>query len=108
MKNTTIDLTELVTPGKTNSISGRAFGEKHALDVRLSERILKGEVITITFNSDLVKAINDSFIKGFFSKLFEKYVSADQVKQFVKLEMDENFVKLFEKNWILLEAIYSH
>ena len=105
MKEYIIDLTELVNPPKTDSISGREFGEQHAKDTEVLSHIKSGENIVITFNQMYVKAINDSFVKGFFSKVFEIYPTVAQVRSFVELRMNEDFKRLFEKNWLILESI---
>jgi hypothetical protein len=105
MKEYLIDLTKLVNPPYTDSISGREFGEQHAKDTEVLTHIENGEKIILNIDQTYVKAINDSFIKGFFSKIFEKYNSVEQVKQFVELKANENFQRLFEKNWLILEAI---
>lgn len=107
MKEYIIDLTELVNPPNTDSISGREFGEQHARDTSVLEHIKNNEKIVITFDQKYVKAINDSFVKGFFSKIFETYPSVNQVRGFVELKMNQNFQRLFEKNWLILESINS-
>lgn len=100
-----IDLTLLVNPPFTDSISGREFGEQHAKDTDIMGHLFKNEKIVIIIDSTYVKAINDSFVKGFFSKVFEKYLRCDVVKSIVEIRANENFKKLFEKNWSILEAI---
>jgi hypothetical protein len=105
MKEYIIDLTILVNPPKTDSISGREFGEQHAKDTSVLDHIQNNEKIIIQINPTYVKAINDSFIKGFFSKIFEKYRTVQEVKKIVELKMNENFNRLFEKNWAILESI---
>lgn len=105
MKEYLIDLTKLVKPPYTDSISGREFGEQHAKDTEVLKHIENGEKIILNIDQTYVKAINDSFIKGFFSKIFEEYNSVERVKQFVELKANENYQRLFEKNWLILEAI---
>ncbi|HEY5535442.1 MAG TPA: hypothetical protein VIL99_10990 [Ignavibacteria bacterium] len=105
MKEYTINLTLLVNPPFTDSISGREFGEQHAKDTQVLKHIHDGEKIVLTIDSEFVKAINDSFIKGFFSKIFEKYHTVEKIKSFVELRSNDNFQRLFEKNWAILEAI---
>lgn len=105
MKEYIIDLTVLVNPPKTDSISGREFGEQHARDTKILEHLEGNEKIVILIDSKYVKAINDSFIKGFFSKLFEKYHHTQEIKKRVELRSSDNFKRLFEKNWAILEAI---
>jgi hypothetical protein len=105
MQEYKIDLTELVNPPHTDSISGREFGEQHALDTNILTHISQNEKIIIFIDNTYVKAINDSFIKGFFSKIFEKYHKSEVIRSFVEIRANENFIKLFEKNWEILEAI---
>ena len=105
MKEYIIDLTTLVSPPKTDSISGREYGEQHAKDTAVLSHLSKDEKIVIEINSEYVKAINDSFIKGFFSKIFEKYKTSEAVKRVVEIRSSDNFKRLFEKNWSILEAI---
>jgi len=105
MKKYIIDFTKLVNPPNTDSISGREFGEQHAKDTEVLNHIQNDEKIVILIDPTFVKAINDSFIKGFFSKIFEKYHTVQVVKKFVELNVNENFQRLFEKNWSILEAI---
>lgn len=105
MNDYLIDLTILVNPPNTDSISGREFGEQHARDTEVLKHIDAGDKIILKIDQTYVKAINDSFIKGFFSKIFEKYHTVDQIKKFVELRANENFQRLFEKNWLILEAI---
>jgi hypothetical protein len=106
MNNYTIDLSSLVTPPHTDSISGRRFGEKHASDSGLLEKIDQGH-IDIIISESVIKSINDSFIKGFFNEVFKKYKKKDFVKEHVTIVASENFKNLFDKNWSILEAIYN-
>lgn len=101
-----IDLTTLVKPPLTDSISGRAFGARHALETRILEHLNNGESIVIIIDKDKVKAINDSFIKGFFSNVFENKYSLEKIKSSITIDSsNENFKKLFEKNWEILNSI---
>lgn len=107
MKEYIIDLTSLVHPPFTDSISGREFGEKHAEDTKVLDHIDNGEKIVIIIDNTFVKAINDSFIKGFFNRIFEKFHTVAEVRKFVELRAHDNFQRLFEKNWLILEAIHN-
>lgn len=100
-----IDLTELVNPPHTDSISGRAFGEKHAEDVKLNDLIKGNKKIVLRINDQYVKAINDSFIKGFFREAFEQLKTAQRIRETFIIDANDYFKKLFEKNWRILEAI---
>lgn len=105
MKEYIIDLTILVKPPHTDSISGRDFGKQHAIDTSILSHLQKNEVILLKIDSNKIKAINDSFIKGFFSDVFGKKNLAF-IKEHVKFDTsNENFVKLFEKNWEILDSI---
>ena len=75
-----IDLSELVKSPETNSISGRSFGEKFAVSKKLLDHVQQNEKILIVIDDSKVKAINDSFIKGFFSQVFEKLKTREKVK----------------------------
>lgn len=105
MKEYLINLTDLVNPPKTDSISGREFGEQHAIDVNLSEHFESDDKIIIIIDSEYVKAINDSFIKGFFSSLFNRHITLSQIREHIEVKASENFKRLFEKNWMILDAI---
>lgn len=103
-----INLNNLVNPGKTDWISGRAFGENEAVNNKLLELIKEDIQIVLVIDKNIVKAINDSFIKGFFSAVFKELKSKEKVKSFFKIEADPYFVQLFEKNWTILDALYEN
>jgi len=104
--NNIIDLSKLVNKN-VDFISGRTYGEQEAIKANLMEHIKNNEKIIIKVDEKLVKAINDSFIKGFFSEVFSKLKTKDNVKTFFEVQGDEYFVRLFEKNWTILEASVS-
>lgn len=102
-----IDLTNLILLDITDSISGRAFGQKHASDTKILEHLNNGEKVKIIIDSSKVKAINDSFIKGFFSEVF-KSKNYNFVKENVLITTENsNFISLFEKNWRILNSIFN-
>lgn len=102
-----IDLKELVTPTKTDSISGRSFGEEFAKKIDLIKNFEEGYTIIIKIDSNFIKAINDSFIKGLFSSLFEKEKTIIKIKEKIKIEAEDYYLNLFEKNWLILQKIYN-
>lgn len=105
MANKRVELAVLVRPGVSDSISGRDTGMAFDKRIDLLESLEKGDNVEIVIDSKLVKAINDSFIKGLFSRVFARYRSIDQVRKRVKIIADDYYVKLFEKNWAILQAI---
>lgn len=105
MKEIEIDLTDLVKPPFTYSIYGRDLGEIYALEKNLSDHVKNGDKIIIKIDSEKVKAINDSFIKGFFCKIFEMLYTVSEVRKYFELKMCDEFKNLFEKNWIILESL---
>ncbi|MBA3704575.1 MAG: hypothetical protein H0W84_01330 [Bacteroidetes bacterium] len=107
MEQIELDLTELIEEGKTDSISGRTFGQGYAKKVKLLENIDKGLSFKVVIPPSKIKAINDSFIKGFFSNVFEKYKKKEKVKQFFTFETDDFYKSLIEKNLSILDSIYN-
>jgi len=107
MEKIEIKLEELVDPPKTDSISGRRFGQEYAQSKDVINHIGKDKKIILIINDEKVKAINDSFIKGFFSGIFEKYKSKTTVNSFIEIRSNDYFKRLIDKNFILLDAIYN-
>jgi hypothetical protein len=102
-----IDLSELVDPPKTDSISGRSFGEGYAEKMKIIEQLDKKSKIHIVIDNSKIKAINDSFWKGFFSKIFEKYKSKEKVMGFFEFETNSFFKEHINKNLTILDSIYN-
>ena len=102
-----INLSDLVNYPKTDSISGRAFGEEFANKIQLLKEIEEGNTFLIKIDSNIIKAINDSFIKGLFSSLFKKEKKIEIIKKKIKIEADDYYLNLFEKNWFILQQIYN-
>jgi len=100
-----IDLSKLVIPNKTDSISGRGFGEGIAEREKVMQHLEQNDKFIMRIDSKKVKAINDSFIKGFFSEVFRTLKSRQRVREVFELDASDNFKRLFEKNWAILEAI---
>ena len=107
MKTETIDLTSLVNPPKIDSISGRGFGEKHAIDTGLLKLISNNEKVLLKIDETYVKAINDSFIKGFFNQVFKKFKTIEKVQTHFILEANDYYKNLIVNNWKILERIYN-
>lgn len=103
----TLNLAELITEAGTDSISGRSFGEGYAIKQKLLENINKGFVYHVVINKEVIKAINDSFWKGFFSGVFEKYKTKDTVKSYFSFDADPAFIKHIDKNLTILDSIYN-
>jgi len=106
MSTTIINLSDLVTPPHTDFISGRDVGEKYAITHNILWRIENGEHITLVIDSS-IRAINDSFIKGFFSSIFKKYKTYQFVDSRFTIDGKKEFDSLFKKNWRLLDIIYN-
>jgi hypothetical protein len=107
MEEIKIELAELVDPPKTDSISGRKFGQDYAVKKSILENIENGKKIILMIDDSKIKAINDSFLKGFFSKIFEAYKSKEKVESVFEIKANEYYKKLIDKNLKILEAIYK-
>ena len=105
MKKVEIKLSELVNPPKTDSISGREFGEDYAKKIKLVQLFEQEVIVDVVIDDSVIKAINDSFIKGLFSSVFKKYKTIANVKKHVSINANEYFKRLFEKNWMILQEI---
>lgn len=101
------DLTKLVDPPKTDSISGRGFGAGYSDKIKLLDLISHDENIEFTIDENYVKAINDSFIKGLFNEVFKKYKTISSIQSKININASEHFKTLFFKNWKILENIYN-
>lgn len=106
-KMVNFELKELIDPEKTDSISGRSFGEGYAEKINLLGLLEENYLINFIIDENIVKAINDSFIKGLFSKVFERFKTTDNIRKNIKLTSNDYFKRLFEKNWIILQDIYN-
>lgn len=106
METVKIDLNKLVNPN-VDWISGRTYGIAEAEKYQVLDHLIKRDHFVIMVDEKRVKAINDSFIKGFFNEVFEKLKTKENVKQFFDIEANDYFKRLFEKNWTILENIYS-
>lgn len=103
-----IELADFVDYPKTDWISGREFGEDKARKVGLLDWVKSKEKTIIHINDEKVKAINDSFIKGFFSSVFNEVKSKEQVNNLFTIDANPYYVRLFEKNFKILDAIYNN
>ncbi|MEI7595835.1 MAG: hypothetical protein WCK02_08825 [Bacteroidota bacterium] len=106
-KEIELNLTELVSPPKTDSISGRTFGQGYAQKKNIVDEISKGSKFKIVIDDNYIKAINDSFWKGLFSELFRKYKTKERVESFFTFKANEYFKKHIEKNLTILDAIFN-
>lgn len=107
MKEFIVDLSTLVNPPHTNMISGRDVGEKYAENKEILRHINDGDKIVIIIDNQKIKAINDSFIKGFFNLIFKQYKKYEIVNSFTEIRSDPEYKSLFEKNWRLLDILYN-
>ena len=97
-----LNLDELLSED-IDSISGRNTGQKYAKDKKVIDQIDTNTYKIVI--SPKVKAINDSFIKGFFSEVFKKYKTKEKIKEKFTIEADPYFIELFNKNYLILESI---
>lgn len=102
-----INLNELVEPPVLDSISGRAFGISFAESKNLMAHVRNADRIVLSIDETQVKAINDSFIKGFFKQVFELLRSKRRVQEQFEINANDYYKRLFDKNWTILEAIYG-
>ena len=100
-----VNLNKLVDPAKTDSISGRSYGEGYAKEIGIVKHLLDNENIVVEIDPKLVKAINDSFIKGFFSSVFDVLKSKRNVQARFEIRGGDYYKRLFEKNWSILDSI---
>lgn len=105
MSTYTVNLNKLVDATKTDSISGRAYGEGFAVKENIIQHLLNNENIVVEIDPKRVKAINDSFIKGFFSSVFDILKSKRNVQARFEIHGGEYYKRLFEKNWSILDSI---
>lgn len=101
------NLNKLVNPPNTNSISGRDLGIGYAKQINLIKDLQSGCQVEFIIEDEYVKAINDSFVKGLFSEVFEKYKTVANVQNAITITANDHFKKLFLKNWRILENIYN-
>jgi hypothetical protein len=101
------NLNELVNPPYTDSISGRDFGIGYSDKIKLLELVQNQEEVEFIIDDNVIKAINDSFVKGLFSKVFENLKTIGKVEQNITITSNEHFKRLFFKNWRILENIYN-
>ena len=99
----TLNWDELIDENNVDSISGRDLGTGYAKNKDILKKIEDGDEINIVI-SQKIKAINDSFIKGFFAKIFEEYKTVDKIKDKFSVDAyDAHFTNLIQKNWRILE-----
>lgn len=100
-----VNLNKLVDPQKTDSISGRSYGEGYAKQIGIVQHLLNNDHIVVEIDPRQVKAINDSFIKGFFSSVFDLLKSKRKVQERFEIKGGDYYKRLFEKNWSILDSI---
>ncbi len=107
MSSYAIDLNDLAASQGVDSISGREFGASFAERQDLLGHVRNHDKIVLLIDENKVKAINDSFIKGFFKKVFELLGSKRKVQEQFEIKSNDYYKRLFDKNWTILEAIYA-
>ena len=107
MSSFPIDLNALLTSPEVDSISGREFGSTFAERQDLLTHVRNHDKIVLLIDENKVKAINDSFIKGFFKGVFELLKSKRNVQAQFEIKSNDYYKRLFDKNWTILEAIYA-
>lgn len=100
-----IDFKDLIKDGLTNVISGRKLGEQFAKDTKIVERLRVGVNYTIIIDAEKIKAINDSFLKGFYGEIYKELKSKDIINLRVKLDTDKYYKSLIDKCLIVIESI---
>lgn len=107
MEKLIINLADLVND-KVDLISGRSAGEDEVKKRKVIEHLRNNDRVVIRIDDKKVKAINDSFIKGFFSAVFKEFGSKSIVEKMFEIEGNDYYKRLFDKNWSILDALYSH
>lgn len=98
-----IKLEELIS-SDLDSISGRKTGEDYAIKINLLKKVQDGNDFKIIISTK-IKAINDSFIKGFFSKVFQELQGKVNIQEKFSIDGDKYFVDLFKRNFKILDSI---
>ncbi len=99
-----LDLSLLITSPDADTISGRATGEKYNTENNILDKLTDGETFEIYIDSR-ISAINDSFWKGFFSSIMQKYKSKEKVEKLFKINSSDYFKSSIQKNLQILESI---
>jgi len=102
-----IHLSKLITSTEIDSISGRKFGQDFAETEGVLKLLENGFIIKIIIDDTKVKAINDSFWKGFLSKVFERLKSKSEVNKLLEFDCNSSFKKQIDKNFEILDSIYN-
>lgn len=105
MTKVKIDLSELINEPQVNTISGRAFGEAFAKKYSILELVRDGNTFEIIIDDSKIKAINDSFLKGFFSSVFKELGTKTAVSSVFEIDANDYYKRLIDKNWSILDAI---
>lgn len=103
----TIDLSKLVTQSDVDSISGRKYGQDFFNTEEVMAYLKNEKTIRIIINENEIKAINDSFWKGFFSEVFNEYKSKEEVQNRFEFKCIEYYKNQIEKNFEILNSIYN-
>jgi hypothetical protein len=101
-----LNLDELLTSKEDDSISGRKTGQAYLKDKKVITSLEDGYKIEIIID-ERINAINDSFWKGFFSGVMEKYKSKEEIMKHFQIIGDEYFIDSVDKNLMILESIFK-
>lgn len=104
MENVLLDLGELCRLYQLDQLSGRARGEAYCSTAHVMPYLREGRNFTVRIGAP-VAAINDTFIKGMFSRVFGALKTRAAVAARFTVEGDDHYVRLFDKNWQILEAL---
>lgn len=105
MANTLIDLSLILEVTGLDYVSGRETGKNFEVEQKLLELALMGNKVIICIDDNRIKAINDSFIKGLFSPIFAVFKTRSEVAKRFEIAGNDYYIRLFNKNWMILEEI---
>lgn len=106
MEKITINFSDFINnPNNVDFLSGRKVGQKKYKDSNIENKIDGNYHFTIVIDDHLIKGINDSFIKGFFSDIFRKMRTRENFYKKFTIDAIDHYKKLFEKNFKILEIL---
>ncbi len=85
------------------SISTRKTGIEFSKQIYLLNLLVSGISVKIIIG-DKINAINNSFIKGLFTEVIDKY-GLELIRSKVTIEGSDYFKKLFDRNWEVIDFI---
>lgn len=102
-----IDLSISIDNNITDYLSGKNVGLQYLNYNRVLNLIKHGHTIEIIIDDSKISAINDSFIKGFFTPIFEYLKTKTEVDKVISIKSNNYYKDLFDKNMIILEVIQN-